>query len=289
MSDFGGSVKCADDYEFAVIGIPYDEKSSFLKGTARGPEAVRRASTGAAINAWTELGVNLAEDTTLVDLGDVDVSGGFSAVSRRIMESVSAVSTNKAFPVIIGGDHSISYPVVKALHRIYHPMDVLHLDAHPDLYEEYEGDRFSHACPFARIVEEGLADRLIQVGIRAATGEHRSFAKKHGVTLIEMKDMEEIPCLNFKNPFYLSVDVDALDPAFAPGVSHHEPGGLSTRQLIQIIHRLEGKMIGMDLVEVNGDRDPTGITAAAGAKIIMEVIGHVVLGGHRYRDRKSGA
>ena len=277
MSDFGGSVKHAENYEFAVIGIPYDEKSSFLRGAARGPEAVRRASTGAAINAWTELGVNLGEDTTLVDLGDVDVTGDFSAVSRRIMESVSAVLNKKAFPVIIGGDHSVSYPVVKALHRIHRPMDILHFDAHPDLYEEYEGDPFSHACPFARIVEDGLADRLVQVGIRAATGESRAFAKKHGVTMIEMKDMKEIPSLSFNHPLYLSVDIDALDPAFAPGVSHHEPGGLSTRQLIQVIHGLKGKMIGMDLVEVNGDRDPTGITAAAGAKIIMEAIGKAVL------------
>jgi arginase len=278
MSDFGGSVKSSDDYEFAILGVPYDEKSSFLRGAAKGPEAVRRASTGAAINAWTEQGVNLAEDTTLVDLGDVDVSGGFPAVSQRIMESVAAVLAEKAFPVVIGGDHSISYPVVKAFRSVYQPMDILHFDAHPDLYEEYEGDRFSHACPFARILEDCLVDRLVQVGIRAATGASRVLAKKHGVTMIEMKDMEEIPRLSFRHPLYVSIDIDALDPAFAPGVSHHEPGGLSTRQLIRVIHALRGKIIGLDLVEVNGDRDPAGITAAAGAKIIMEVMGKAVLG-----------
>jgi arginase len=276
MSDFGGAVKNAEDYEFAVLGVPWDEKSSYLKGAALGPAAVRAASTGAAINAWTELGVNLAEETTLVDLGDVDVSGGYSALSRRIMEGVGRIMERKAFPVVIGGDHSISYPIVKAVRRFYHPLDILHFDAHPDLYEEFQGDPYSHACPFARIIEEGLADRLVQVGIRAATGANRALAKKHGVTMIEMKNLREMPRLTFKHPLYISVDIDALDPAFAPGVSHLEPGGLTTRQLIGFIQGLRAKIIGLDLVEVNGERDPSGITAAAGAKIIMEVMGKAV-------------
>lgn len=284
MSDFGGAVKETEDYEFAILGVPYDEKSSYLRGTAKGPELIRRASTGASINAWTELGVDLAEDTTLVDLGNVDVTGGYHAVSGRIIENVSAIASNKAFPVVLGGDHSISYPVVQALHTFYRTMDILHFDAHPDLYEDYEGDRFSHACPFARILEDGLVARLVQVGIRAATGSHRAMAESRGVTMIEMKDMDEIPRLAFKNPLYVSVDIDALDPAFAPGISHIEPGGMTTRQLIGIIQALDAHIIGMDLVEINGDRDPSGITAAAGAKIIMELIGKTILG----RSKKEG-
>lgn len=277
MSNFGGSVKCLEDYEFAVLGVPFDEKSSFLRGAAKGPAAVRRASSGDAINSWTELGVNLAVDTSVVDLGDVDVSGGYSEVCRRIADKAADILKKKAFPVIIGGDHSITFPVVKALSLAYKPLDILHFDAHPDLYLEYEGDRFSHACPFARIMEEGLANRLVQVGIRAATGENRVVAEKYGVTMIEMKDMDDSSALSFQNPLYISVDIDVLDPAFAPGVSHHEPGGLSTRQLLHVIQSLDARIIGMDLVEVNGDRDPSGITAAAGAKIIMEVMGKAVI------------
>jgi arginase len=277
MSDFGGALKRTDEYEFAILGVPYDEKSSYLKGAAKGPEVIRRASTGDSINAWTELGINLGEDTTLVDLGDVDVSGGYQAVSGRIKDRVQEIASQKAIPLILGGDHSISYPVVQALHRFYCPMDILHFDAHPDLYEDYEGDRFSHACPFARILEDGLVNRMVQVGIRAVTGAHRVLAEKYGVTMIEMKDMGKIPSFRFENPLYISVDIDALDPAYAPGVSHIEPGGMSTRQLIGIIQALNASIIGMDLVEVNGDRDPSGITAAAGVKILMEVMGKVVL------------
>jgi len=276
MSDFGGSVKSSGDYEFAILGVPFDEKSSFLRGAASGPSAVRMASTGAAINPWTELGVNLAEETTVADLGDIDVSEGFPPAFQRITEGVAGILKKKAFPVIIGGDHSISYPVVRALSQFYKPLDILHFDAHPDLYEEYEGDRFSHACPFARILEEGLVDNLVQVGIRAAVGANRALAEKYGATMIEMKDMDKIPKLGFLNPLYVSVDIDVLDPAFAPGVSHHEPGGLSTRELIHVIHGLSARIIGMDLVEVNGERDASGITAAAGVKIIMEVMGKAV-------------
>ena len=276
MSYFGGAVKDVSDYEFAVLGIPFDAKSSFLRGAAQGPESVRKASSGDCINSWTELGVNLAEETTVVDLGDVEVSGSIDDVFRRIETSVAGILEKKAFPVIIGGDHSVTLPVVKAVSRTHQPLDILHFDAHPDLYLEFGGDRLSHACPFARILEQGLAARLVQVGIRAATGDNRAVAEKYGVRMIEMKDLEVSRPLSFRNPLYISVDIDVLDPAFAPGVSHHEPGGLSPRQLIRMIHDLDARIIGMDLVEINGARDSSGITAAAGAKIIMEIMGKAV-------------
>ena len=112
--------------------------------------------------------------------------------------------------------------------------------------------------------------------IRAATGPHRTFGQKHGVRMIEMKDVVPGMVLDFSNPLYISFDLDVLDPAFAPGVSHHEAGGLSTRQAIDILHALNGNIVGPDVVEVNPDRDPLGITAAAAVKIIMEVIGKIV-------------
>jgi len=281
MSDFGGAVRQSDTYEFAIIGIPYDEKSSFLKGAAMGPAAVRKASTEAAINAWTELNVNLAEDTSVVDLGDVDVSEDFVFIVKRVREAVSGIMEKSAVPVVIGGDHSISYPVVAALAGSYPALDILHFDAHPDLYDHFRGDRYSHACPFARILEEAHVKNLVQVGIRAAIPEHRAMAERKGVTMIEMKELDAnmIPELAFDNPLYISVDIDALDPAFAPGVSHHEPGGLSTRQILQFIHGLQPRagIVGMDLVEVNGIRDTSGITAAAAVKILMEMMGKAVL------------
>jgi agmatinase len=276
MTDFGGALKKGEEYEFAILGVPYDEKSCYLKGPARGPRAIREASTGKALNPWTELGVDLEQDTTLVDLGDVSVDGDASQVFAQIEKAVSRIVEKSAVPIILGGDHSISYPAVKALAKTYPKLDILHFDAHPDLYEEMYGDRYSHACPFARIVEKGLASNLVQVGIRAATGQQLEKAEQFKVHTFFMKDLAELPSLSFKNPLYISFDLDALDPAFAPGVSHHEPGGLSPRQVIQMIHALKASIIGFDIVELNPDRDTVGITAAAAVKILMEIVGKIV-------------
>ncbi len=286
MTDFGGAIKQSEEYDIAIIGIPFDEKSCYLRGAAKGPQAIRAASTGKAINPWTELGVNLEEDVVIKDMGDLEVSGNFKAVFSLIEDKISALVDKEAAPVVLGGDHSISYPVVKAFSKRIDSLDILHFDAHPDLYPELYGDPFSHACPFARIVEEGLVENLVQVGIRAATGEQREKALEHGVRMIEMKDIKEGLTLDFLNALYISFDMDALDPAFAPGVSHHEPGGLTTRQVIEILQSLQADIVGMDIVELNPERDPSAITAAAAVKIIKEVVGKIAA---RKKSKKKEA
>ncbi len=277
MSDFGGAVKENNTYDIAILGVPYDGKSSYLRGPSKGPQAIRTASTGEAINAWTELGINLEDAVSIVDLGDVDVAGNFTEISARVEDRVWEILERNGRPIVLGGDHSISLPVVRAMAKKYSTLDILHFDAHPDLYEELYGDRFSHACPFARILDEGLAKNLVQVGIRASTGDHRQKAAAFGVRTITMKDWQDDLKLAFSNPLYISFDADVLDPAFAPGVSHHEPGGLSTRQVINLLHALEADIVGMDLVEVNPARDISGITAAAAVKIIMEAAAKMTL------------
>lgn len=277
MTDFGGAIKKSDFFELAILGVPFDEKSCFLRGAAAGPGAIRNASTGKALNPFTELGVNLEEQTILVDLGDVDTSGDVDKTLARLKEAVAAILRKKAVPIILGGDHSITFPVIETFHQFFPQLDILHFDAHPDLYPQLYGDRLSHACPFARIMEAGLARRLVQVGIRAATDEQRAMAEKFGVKMIEMKDLDSGLKLEFEHPLYISFDLDALDPAYAPGVAHHEPGGLTTRQAIDLIHGLEAEIIGLDVVELNPSRDPSGITAAAAVKIIKEVAGKIVL------------
>ena len=160
MSDFGGalrSLKEFPDYKMAVLGVPFDEKSSYLRGAAGGPAAIRKASTGKCYNEYSELGVNLAEETVLVDLGDVDVSGDADKTFAAIEKDVAAILAKGAVPIVLGGDHSITYPVLKAFGPRFKALDILHFDAHPDLYEDLYGDRLSHACPFARIMEDGLA------------------------------------------------------------------------------------------------------------------------------------
>jgi arginase len=276
MTDFGGAIKRSANYDLAVIGVPFDEKSSYLRGAAEGPAAIRASSTGRARNPETELGVDLERDTVMVDRGDVDTSGDVDVTFQRIEAAVAAILKKKARPIILGGDHSITYPVLKAMAKTYRKLDILHLDAHPDLYEDLYGDRLSHACPFARILEDGLAQSLVQVGVRAATANQRAVARRHGVRMVEMKDFREDLTLSFQNPLYISFDMDALDPAFAPGVSHQEAGGLTMRQAIDLIHRLSARIVGLDVVELNPGRDASGITASAAVKIVKEVAGMMV-------------
>jgi agmatinase len=194
----------------------------------------------------------------------------------RTEQAVARILGRKAVPIVLGGDHSITLHAVRAMAGRFPDLDVLHFDAHPDLYTDLYGDRLSHACPMMRIMEEGLAKTLVQAGIRAASNDQRANAAKAGVRMIEMKDIRETPALEFRNPLYVSFDLDALDPAFAPGVSHLEPGGLSVRQAVAIIQALKARIVGFDIVELNAARDPSGITAAAAFKLLKELAGRVV-------------
>jgi len=153
---------------------------------------------------------------------------------------------------------------------------ILQLDAHPDLYDELDGNRYSHACPFARIMEDELATRLVQVGIRTMTPHQREQAKRFGVEVVEMRNWHSGMAFRFEDPVYISLDMDCLDPAFAPGVSHHEPGGFSTRDVLEIIQGLRGNIVGADIVEFNPERDPGGVTAMVAAKFLKELLARML-------------
>ena len=246
-------------------GILYDEKSSFLQGPAQAPPLIREAYHSNAFNYFAEDGTEI-QPQILLDRGDFEISEYFD------IEKVSSSHLTQKLPMItLGGDHSITYPILKAFNQVYGPLEILHIDAHADLYDSFEGDKFSHACPFARIMEEKLASRLVQVGIRTFSSHQREQAEKFGVEVIEMKDdsLEKLPVMN--GPVYLSVDTDALDPAFAPGVSHHEPGGFSSREVIEIIQNISAPLVGADIVEYNPIRDINGVTAAVCGKFLREI------------------
>jgi agmatinase len=179
-------------------------------------------------------------------------------------------------PVCLGGDHSITLPIVRAFGKHVPGLTILHFDAHPDLYDELEGNRLSHACPFARIMEEGAAKRLIQIGIRTATGHQREQAKKFGVEVVEMRNLPALDRMKVDGPIYISFDIDALDPAFAPGISHREPGGMSTREALAHLQAITGKIAGADIVEYNPAQDNTQITATVAAKLLKEILGKMI-------------
>lgn len=254
-----------------IIGVPFDRNSSYVRGTALAPPRIREALLGPVSNVWTETGISILQDGVFCDAGDLDLESAGEPFAA-IEEAVGDALDKGLVPICLGGDHSITYPIIKAFRKRYRQLGLLQIDAHPDLYDEFDGNRISHACPFARIMEEGLVDRLVQVGIRAMTGHQTEQAAKFGVEVIEMRDHSDSLSFSFDSPVYISCDLDGLDPAFAPGVSHPEPGGLSTRQVLSLIQTLHGQLVGADIVELNPARDPSGITAMVAAKILKELI-----------------
>ncbi len=250
-----------------LLGIPYDKKSSFLQGAALAPDRIRETLHNGAGNYWTERTFNPIENQRFRDGGNLVVNDYFD-IEHRAAE-VLATGTRL---LSLGGDHSVTYPLMRAHGRFFTDFEILHIDAHGDLYDEFEGDRFSHACPFARIMEEKLASRLVQVGIRTYNPHQREQVARFGVEVVEAKDFEEgWHKLSFQKPLYISLDLDGLDPAFAPGVSHHEPGGLTTREVLRLLHHIKVPIIGADIVEYNPQRDVAGMTAAVAVKFLKEI------------------
>ncbi len=267
--------KIADNRSARVrlIGLPHDKNSSFLRGSADGPAAIRRALFSDSANLFTENGHDLSSRELLMDAGDVVFDGAddFGAIV-----AAAAAAADGGLPIFLGGDHFVTWPAVRGIAATCPGLTILHFDAHPDTYDEFAGSRTSHACPFARIMEEGLAARLVSVGIRTMTAHQAQQAARFGIEVYMMKDFAEPPRLGLSGPLYISFDLDALDPAFAPGVSHPEGGGLTTRQALSVIHGVGCPIVGADLVEMNPSRDPLQITAYAAAKVVKETAGMMI-------------
>jgi agmatinase len=253
-----------------LIGLPWDENSSFLSGAALAPARVREALWSGETNLCAEDGTDLSAEPRWIDVGDLDLDRGAAAQSQ-IEAAITALLARDARVQCLGGDHAVTFPIMRAYGAKYAGLTILHLDAHPDLYDQFEGSRSSHACPFARIMEEELVARLVQVGIRTMTPHQREQAQRFGVEVIEMRDYHPGLDLALDGPLYISIDLDVLDPAFVPGVSHHEPGGFSVRELLRIIQNLQVPVVGVDIVELNPHRDPVGCTAMVAAKLLKEV------------------
>ncbi|MFZ6010004.1 MAG: agmatinase [Bacteroidota bacterium] len=254
-----------------AIGIPLDENSSYLKGPAAAPARIREAYHSDSANYCAEDGTDLEQYKKWKDLGDLKLSpmpDAFVQIEQAVSDQLD--QGNKVLS--LGGDHSVTYPAVKAFSKKYSDLNILHIDAHSDLYDHFGNNKFSHACPFARIMEERLARRLVQVGIRTLNPLQRAQADKFGVEIIEMKNWQDTMRFDFGGPLYISLDLDAIDPAFVPGISHYEPGGFSVRQVLSIIQNLKANLVGADIVELNPARDIQNMTAMVAAKFYKELL-----------------
>ncbi|KAM3700065.1 hypothetical protein ACJW31_05G071800 [Castanea mollissima] len=304
----GGSVAST-----SLLGVPLGHNSSFLQGPAFAPPRIREAIWCGSTNSATEEGKELKDPRVLTDVGDVPVQGirdcgvDDDRLMNVISDSVKLVMEEAPLrPLVLGGDHSISCPVVRAVsEKLGGPVDILHLDAHPDIYHSFEGNKYSHASSFARIMEGGYARRLLQfcASTHLSCTRHLQFnfcieaflnknfrligtllkrreqGKRFGVEQFEMRTfsrdsefLENLKLGEGVKGVYISIDVDSLDPAFAPGVSHIEPGGLSFRDVLNILHNLQGNVVAADVVEFNPQRDTVdGMTAMVAAKLVREL------------------
>jgi arginase len=258
-----------------LLDVPLDENSSYKRGAAAAPPLIRDALTSESSNMWTELGVDVGADGAFADGGEVEWGNGdaFAAIER----AVAALLEKRRRPVCLGGDHSITYPIVRAFGRVFKDLTIIHFDAHPDLYDDFQGNRRSHASPFARIMEEKLAKRLIQVGIRTMNPEQKKQAALFGVEVFEVGRKRALEEVKTWCPVYVSFDMDVLDPAFAPGVSHREPGGMSVREALEHLHSITATVVGADIVEYNPSRDVSDLTAMVAGKILKEMLGKMLM------------
>src|SRR5580658_27898 len=192
-----------------ILGIPLDVNSSYLRGPAGAPSKIREALRSDASNKWSELGVDVGTAGAFADAGDLRLHDSREKVGDDFVEIERAVGElleTREQPVLLGGAHSITYPILKAFAKRYPELTSVHFEAHPDLYDEFEGSRVSHACPFARIMEERLAKRLVQIGIRTLNRHQREQAEKFGVEIVQMPALPAYDRLKFHGLVYISFD-----------------------------------------------------------------------------------
>lgn len=253
----------------ALLGFPWDASSSYARGAALAPAVVRAVLFSEASSPYSISGSDAREIIKAYDFAELpgNPADARAAIAARITSSLAEGRK----PLSLGGDHSVTYPILKALKEKHGFLNILHIDAHTDLYQEYEGDPYSHASPFARAIEDGCVGALVQVGLRSVTPSCRAFGEKHGVVMLGADEIEAIPYDRLGAPLYVSIDLDGLDPAFAPGVSHPEPGGLSTREVLSILRKLGAAPVGADVVELNPEKDANLLTAHVAARLVKEL------------------
>jgi arginase len=261
---------------FQLIGVPNDINSSFERGAAQGPQAIRDALWSDRGNLSCENGMEVGLDFRIEDLGDLPLTEDTASDDPIIRDAIATSLKHGATPLLLGGDHAVTVPILAAIHAHHGPVTILHFDAHPDLYDDFSGNPRSHASPFARIMEAGYANRLIQIGIRTLTRHCREQAERFGVEIIPMTGFTPDAVPELSGSVYISLDLDGIDPSEAPGVSHPEPGGLTVREVLAVLNRLNAPIIGADIVELNPLRDIGGVTAILAAKLIREIAARAV-------------
>lgn len=276
----------AEGLDACFVGIPLDIGTSNRSGARLGPRQIRDESRMLRpYNMAT--GAAPFEHLQVADIGDVPINTFDLKKSMGIIEAhYDTILAAGAVPLTLGGDHTLTWPILRAMKKRHGPVALIHVDAHADINEHMFGETVAHGCPFRRAWEDGclLNDRVFQIGLRG-TGyapEDFDWGRQRGWSVVQAEEcwhrslaplMEEVPAKLGDAPVYLSFDIDSLDPAFAPGTGTVEPGGLSTWQALEIVRGCAGlNLVGGDLVEVSPPYDPSGNTALIGANLLYEML-----------------
>lgn len=251
-----------EDLRAVFAGIGDDRKSSYRAGAAGGPEAIRRFYNGDCYNSTSDSGVDL--EKKVLDLGDLGPESDWDTDAIGYGERLGVHFAQGRTVFVAGGDHAVTVAVVGAAKRVGRPIHVVQLDAHPDLYPEFDGDARSHACVATRLLETNHVKSLTQIGVRTWNRVERQTAERFRSRLTPLEAIGE------EDSVYVTLDLDVFEPAFAPGVGHPVPGGLSPREVLDWLADLPGQLIGMDVVELNPSLDPQGLTAVLAGRLLHQ-------------------
>ncbi|QEN91310.1 agmatinase [Labrys sp. KNU-23] len=274
-----------DEIDIALVGIPFDGGATNRTGARHGPREIRNQSS-LVRRVHHVTGISPFDRIRAGDCGDAPINPlDLMATLESIEAFYAQIQAAGARPLTAGGDHLTTLPILRALAK-QAPVGLVQFDAHSDTYDSFFGSRYNHGTPFRRAIEEGLVDprRMIQIGIRGAISDaaNYDFARAAGVRIVFIEEfmargvadvMAEARTIIGDQPAYLSFDIDALDPSFAPGTGTPEIGGMSTREAQAMIRLMEGAhLVGADLVEVSPPLDPSGLTALTGATLMFELL-----------------
>lgn len=279
---------CEDlqNVDIGIMGVPFDGGVTNRPGSRHGPREVRnQSSLIRMINQAT--GIAPHELCRVGDIGDAWVPSPFELTGSHaaIQSAFEPVVAKGILPIAVGGDHSVSLPIFRAVAK-NGPIGMVHIDAHCDTGDDYLGSRFHHGAPFSRAVEEGLLDpkRTIQIGIRGSINDRNiwKFSHDSGMRVMYMEEFHRLGVdqavaearrVVGDGPVYISFDIDSLDPAFAPGTGTPEVGGITSLEALMLVRGLSGlNIVGADVVEVSPPFDPSGMTAMVGANVLFELV-----------------
>ncbi|GAA1406762.1 agmatinase [Glutamicibacter uratoxydans] len=275
------------DYDVAIVGVPFDGGTSFRPGARFGPSHVREASRLLRPGYHPELQTTAVDTAQFVDAGDLSCTPYDNVLAvQQIQEQATRLVGKDKTVIAIGGDHTIALPMIRATAAVHGPVALLHFDAHLDTWDTYFGEEITHGTMFRRAFEEGLLveDRSMHVGIRGPVYDKDDFIRDHefGFQILRCSDIDTlgVPAVIERikerigdTPVYLSIDIDVLDPAYAPGTGTPEMGGMHSREILQTLRGLSSlNIVGADVVEVAPAYDHADITSLAAATLVFEMM-----------------